>query len=73
MPEPRDVHPAELPEYPELDPTGLVDLAQIDWNLLLTPAERIRQHERFLEMARAFRQAGARHYGFNPALDPSAE
>ena len=65
--------PADFPEYPELDPTGHVDLAQIDCNLMLTPAERNRQHEMFLEMARAFRRAGIRHYGFDPALDPPAE
>jgi hypothetical protein len=65
--------PDVLPEFPELDPTGHVDLAQIDCNLMLTPAERIRQHEMFLEMARAFRRAGMRHYGFDPSLDPPAE
>jgi hypothetical protein len=73
MAEPRDFDPAELPEYADMDPTGHVDLAQIDCNLALTPAERIRQYEMFLEMARAFRQAGMRHYGFDPALDPPAE
>lgn len=51
------VNPADLPDFPEMDPTGTVELAQIECNLNLTPLERLRQHDRFLEFFRAARRA----------------
>jgi hypothetical protein len=49
-----------LPDFPPTDPTGDIDLSLIDHNLSLSPAERIRQHDRALAMVEAFREAGRR-------------
>jgi hypothetical protein len=62
----------DFPEYPPLDESGTVDLWQIEANLALTPAQRIRQFENFMELARAMREAGKKHYGELPAADPKA-
>jgi hypothetical protein len=45
-----------------------IDVTQLEHNLTLTPAERITQHDRALELVRALRQAGIQHYGFDPRL-----
>ncbi len=58
---------------PPLDPWQAaidygIDVAQLEYNLTLTPAERIQQHDRALELVLALRQAGIRYYGFDPRL-----
>ena len=40
------------------DPSGDIDISLIEYNRSLTFAERIRQNDRALDMARAFRKAG---------------
>jgi hypothetical protein len=73
MAETPDLDPADFPLYPELDPTGHVDLSQIDCNLTMTPAQRIRQLEDLLDFARLAQAARIKLYGFDPAADPVAE
>jgi hypothetical protein len=63
-----DFNVADLPEFPEMDPTGTVDLSQIDSNLMLTPAERLARLDGFLNMMELFRRARIKHYGFDPAI-----
>jgi hypothetical protein len=62
----------EFPDYPPLDETGTVDLWQIEANLALTPAQRMKRFEAFLELCQAMRAAGAKHYGDVSATDPEA-
>jgi hypothetical protein len=73
MAESRDIDPADFPGYPELDPTGHVDISQIDCSLTMTPAQRIRQLEHLLEFARLAQAARIKLYGFDPSADPAAE
>lgn len=59
--------------FPPTDETGDVDLNQIEWNLRLAPAERIRQNSAAQSLIRTFRIARIRHYGFDPADTGSNE
>ncbi len=68
-----DFDPAETAAWPELDPTGNVDLSQIDCNLLLTPAQRIQQLIGMLEFVRICREARIKRYGFDPATPADLE
>lgn len=43
-----------------------LDLSDLDDRLALTPAERLRRHDRALTAVMAMRQAGIKHYGFDP-------
>jgi len=43
-----------------------IDVSQIDDQLALTPAERIKRHSQVLVLVRALRQAGMKRYGFDP-------
>ncbi|HSI35349.1 MAG: hypothetical protein ACAI43_26050 [Phycisphaerae bacterium] len=45
-----------------------VDMSLIDELLALSPTERVLRHERLLESARLLREAGVRHYGFDPRV-----
>jgi hypothetical protein len=58
-----DLDPIALSRFPETDVTGDIDLSLIDYNLSLTPAERIRQHLAFARFVDVVRKAGAKHYG----------
>lgn len=51
------------PAQPEDDD---IDVDLLDYLQTLTPAERVARHEAALELARALRQAGTEHYGFDP-------
>ena len=62
----------DFPDYPPLDETGTVDLWQIEANLALTPAQRMKQLEGFLELYHAMRRAGQKHYNELPSTDPEA-
>jgi hypothetical protein len=62
----------DFPDYPPLDETGTVDLWQIEANLALTPAQRMKQLEGFLELYQAMRRAGQKHYDELPPTDPEA-
>lgn len=43
-----------------------IDVSQTEYLLTLTPHERLIRHEHALELVRALREAGIRHYGFDP-------
>ena len=43
-----------------------IDVSGIDERLVLTPEERLARHDRAVELVRALREAGIRHYGFDP-------
>lgn len=61
--------PIEMPDYPPMDESGWVDLTQIQANLALTPAQRMKQFEGFLELAAAMREAGRKYHGNLPPID----
>ena len=67
-----DTERIDFPDYPPLDETGTVDLWQIEASLALTPAQRMRQFESFLELCQTLRAAGQKHYGDLSATDPEA-
>ena len=43
-----------------------IDLYQLEFNLSLTPAERLKQHDAALALMLAAREAGIQYYGFDP-------
>jgi hypothetical protein len=45
------------------DATGEVDLGQIEFNLSLTPAQRIQQNDTWIEFIQIARRAGRRLHG----------
>ena len=45
------------------DASGELDLEQIEYNLSLTPAERMKQYFQWLKFAGAMREAGRRRHG----------
>jgi hypothetical protein len=45
------------------DQTGQVDLEQIEYNLSLTPAQRLEHNDRAAEFVAAAREAGRKFYG----------
>ena len=57
--------------FPPTDETGDVDLEQLEHNLSLTPAERIRRNSAMQEFVEVARRARIKLYGFDPA-DPEA-
>jgi hypothetical protein len=57
--------------FPPTDESGDIDINQIEWNLRLTPAERLRPIQAAREFAEAARAARIRLYGFDPA-DPGS-
>lgn len=59
--------------FPPTDATGDVDLNQIEWNLRLTPAERVRHVNAIREFSEAARRDRFRRYGFDPAEPPPME
>jgi hypothetical protein len=61
------------PLYPYMDESGTVDLSQIDCNLALTPAQRIRRHNDFLDLVLAMKRAGEKLYGSEPADTSTVE
>ena len=64
----QDFNVAELPQFSEMDPTGTVDLSQIDCNLALTPAQRISRLDGFLRMMEQLRKSRIQRYGFDPGV-----
>ena len=61
----RKVRPSLIPpDWPlDVQPTdesGEVDLSLLDYNLSLTPAERLRQNDRFAAFVQIAREAGRR-------------
>ena len=60
----------DFPDYPPLDESGMVDLRQLEANLALTPGQRMKQLEGFLELCQAMRRAGTKHYEQLSLVDP---
>jgi hypothetical protein len=60
----------DFPDYPPLDESGTVDLWQLESNLALTPAQRMRQLDGFLELCQAMKRAGKKHYDQLSSVDP---
>ena len=57
-------------DVPRTDETGDVDLSLIEYNLSLTPAERLEQHYHARMLAERLRAAGERYYGSpHPVLE----
>jgi hypothetical protein len=50
-----------------------IDVSLLDYLLTLAPAERIARHEQALELVQAMRQAGIKHYGFDPRSPETPE
>ena len=67
------LHKGKGDAYPPMDPSGTVDLSQIDYNLSLTPAQRMDQMEAFMELACAARRACIERYGFHNSIQEPAE
>ncbi len=53
------------------DLTERVD--ELEYTLSLTPLERLIRHDQALELILAMRQAGIRHYGFDPGLPEDSD
>ncbi len=60
-------------EFPELDKSQTVDLNQIDFNLTLSPSQRLDQLDDWLRFIRAAHRAFRERHGFDPADLGSAE
>ena len=43
-----------------------IDVSQLEYLMSLTPTERLQRHDQALKLVRAMRQAGIKHYGFDP-------
>ena len=65
MAAPDDFNLVDLPLFPPTDETGDVDLWQIQYNLSLTPTQRIEQNDRFAEFVELVREAGRQFYATN--------
>lgn len=50
-----------------------IDTGQLEFLLSLSPAERLRRHDRARPLIIAARQAGIQYYGFDPRLTGTAE
>jgi hypothetical protein len=58
---------ADLPDFPPMDPTGSVDLEQLESNLRLTPAERLRRHDEWLRFVKGIHREFTKRHGIEPA------
>jgi len=56
-------------KFPELDESETVDLAQIDYNLGLTPAQRLDQLDNWVRFIRVAHRLFRERHGFDPG-DP---
>ena len=61
----RPFDPRDLPEFPPTDGSGEVDLSQVQYNLSLTPTQRIEQNDQFAEFIGVVREGGRRFHGRN--------
>jgi hypothetical protein len=62
-------------ETPAVDAAAAygIDVSQLEYNLSLTPSDRLRQHESALTLVRALREAGIQYYGFDPRSPQTPE
>ena len=54
-------------DFPKLDESETVDLGQIDFNLRLTPSQRLDQLDNWLTFIRGAHRAFRERHGFDPA------
>jgi hypothetical protein len=50
-----------------------IDIAQLEFLIALSPAERLRRHDMVRPLILAARQAGIQYYGFDPRPPETAE
>jgi hypothetical protein len=55
------------PEFPEMDASETVDLRQIEYNLRLSPSQRLEQLDKWLQFIRGAHRAFRTRNGFDPA------
>ena len=60
-------------QFPPTDPTGDVDLCMLEYNLSLTPAQRVRAHASALALVLALERARDKRYGLNAPIAATAE
>lgn len=63
----------ESQSFPRTDPSGEVDMEQLEHNLSLTPDQRMRQYMQWMEFVEVVRQAGREYYGLEPRAPETAE
>ena len=66
MADDRSIDPVPPIDVLRTDETGEVDLEQIEYNLSLTPAQRLEQNDRWAEFVAALREGGRKFYGAIP-------
>jgi hypothetical protein len=54
------------PDFPELDESGTVDIAQIEHNLRLTPGQRLDRLDEWIRFIRSAQRSFQRRHGFDP-------
>jgi hypothetical protein len=54
--------------FPPTDKTGNVDLEQIEYNLSLTPQQRLEQYFDWMEFIEGIREAGRDFYGMETRI-----
>jgi hypothetical protein len=59
--------------FPRTDPSGEVDMEQLEYNLSLTPDQRMRQYMDWMEFVAVARKAGQYFYGVEPRASEAAE
>ena len=57
----------DQPEFPEMDSSGTVDISQIEYNLSLTPAQRLQRLDEWLRFIRLAHRAFRDRHGIDPA------
>ena len=67
---PRDQWPVDVQRT---DASGETDLAQLEYNLSLTPEQRVEQYLQWLEFVELVREAGRRHRGLERRAVASPE
>ena len=67
-------HPTAVPlDVQRTDETGDVDMAQLEYNLSLTPFQRLEQHDQFREFALMVMRAGAKRHGIDDSTPSATE
>ena len=56
-----------FPAFPEMDPSGTVDVAQLEYNLTLAPAERLRRRDDWLDFIKSAQRAFRERHGIDPS------
>ena len=64
----KSMHPTTKEQTPACQAAAEygIDVWQLEYNLTLTPAERLKRHDAALALVLAAREAGIRYYGLDP-------